>query len=102
MEALDIMRKRGDAIKAVVTDVVMPGLGGGALAQRLAELQPTVPVLFTSAYGAEEVVRRGLIPADAGFLQKPFSPEALVAKLQSVSGSEPLAGTDQPRTDVRH
>jgi two-component system, cell cycle sensor histidine kinase and response regulator CckA len=87
VEALHIMRTRGDTIRAVVTDVVMPGLGGGALAKRLAELRPTLPVLFTSAYAGEDVVRRGLIPADAAFLQKPFSPEALVAKVQALSVS---------------
>jgi two-component system, cell cycle sensor histidine kinase and response regulator CckA len=86
VEALDIVRERGETIKAVVTDVVMPGLGGGALAKRLAETRPRLPVLFTSAYSAEEVVRRGLITADAPFLQKPFSPQALVAKLQDLPG----------------
>jgi PAS domain S-box len=84
VEALDIMRERGESIAAIVTDVVMPGLGGGALANRLAELRPALPVLFTSAYSGEDVVRRGLIPADAPFLQKPFTPEALVAKLQDL------------------
>jgi len=87
VEALDVMRERGESIDLVLTDVVMPGLGGGALAQRLAELRPRLPVLFTSAYSGEDVVHRGLIPADAPFLQKPFTPQALVAKLQSLSGS---------------
>src|SRR4051812_47492466 len=62
-EAVNIMRQGGEHIAAVVTDVVMPGLGGGALARRIAELRPTLPVLFTSAYSGEDVVRRGLIPA---------------------------------------
>jgi two-component system, cell cycle sensor histidine kinase and response regulator CckA len=102
LEALDTMRERGAAIDAVVTDVVMPGLGGGTLAKRLAELRPTLPVLFTSAYASEEVVRRGLIPAEAPFLQKPFTPQALVAKLQDLSASGGassetggISGTDQ-------
>jgi CheY-like chemotaxis protein len=99
VEALDIMRERGEKIAAVVTDVVMPGLGGGALAKRLAELRPTLPVLFTSAYTAEDVVRRGLIPADAPFLQKPFTPEALVAKLQDLSAGRSVPITDQPPKD---
>jgi CheY-like chemotaxis protein len=82
LEAFNIMRQRGEHIDAVVTDVVMPVLGGGALARRIAELRPTMPVLFTSAHSGEEVVRRGLIPAGAPFLQKPFTPEALVAMLR--------------------
>jgi PAS domain S-box-containing protein len=84
IEALEIVRQRGESIDAVVTDVVMPGLGGGALAQRLAEQRPGLPVLFTSAHSGEDVVRRGLIPADAPFLQKPFAPQALVAKLHEL------------------
>jgi two-component system, cell cycle sensor histidine kinase and response regulator CckA len=86
-EALAVMQERGDTIDAVVTDVVMPGLGGGALASRLAELWPSRPVLFTSAYTVEEVVRRGLIQADAPFLRKPFTPQELVQALQNLSPS---------------
>jgi two-component system cell cycle sensor histidine kinase/response regulator CckA len=105
IEALDVVRERGESINAVVTDVVMPGLGGGALAEHLAELRPRLPVLFTSAYSGEDVVRRGLIPADAPFLQKPFTPQALVAKLQDISGgsasgrSRESAVTDHPTND---
>ena len=83
-EALRIIEQRGDSIDAVVTDVVMPNLGGGTLARRLAELRPGVPVLFTSAYTGQEIIRRGLIPPDAPFLQKPFRAEVLLAKLGEV------------------
>ena len=95
VEALDVVREGGESIDAVLTDVVMPGLGGGALAQRLAELRPRLPVLFTSAYSGEDVVRRGLIPADAPFLQKPFTPEALVAKLQDLSAASVTGGSGE-------
>jgi len=83
-DALDLIRERGDSIDVVVTDVVMPELGGGTLARRLAHLRPGLPVLFTSAYAREEVVRRGLISANAPFLQKPFTPQALVTHLREV------------------
>jgi two-component system, cell cycle sensor histidine kinase and response regulator CckA len=74
----------------------MPGLGGGALARRIAEPQPTMPVLFTSAHSGEDSVRRGLIPAGAPFLQKPFTPEALIAKLRDFAQSEAsYRGADQ-------
>lgn len=79
-EALEVVAGRGDELAAVVTDVVMPVLGGGTLARQLAELRPALPVLFTSAYSDDEVVRRGLIAADAPFLQKPFTPEALIER----------------------
>lgn len=89
VEALDLVRERGEHLSAILTDVVMPGLGGGALAKSVAELRPSLPVLFTSAYSAEEVVRRGLIAADAPFLQKPFTPQALAARLQALR-AEPV------------
>jgi len=98
VEALEIVRESGETIKAVVTDVVMPGLDGGALAKRLADTRPTLPVLFTSAYSVEEVVRRGLIAADAPFLQKPFSPQALVAKLQDLFGPTRTSQEMSPST----
>jgi PAS domain S-box-containing protein len=94
VDALDLVEERGEDIAAVVTDVVMPGLGGGALAKRLAELRPALPVLFTSAYTAEDVVRRGLISADAPFLQKPFTPEALITKLQDLSAARSVRVTE--------
>jgi CheY-like chemotaxis protein len=50
VEALDLVQERGKDTAAVVTDVVMPGLSGAALAGRLAELRLAIPVLFTSAY----------------------------------------------------
>jgi PAS domain S-box-containing protein len=85
--ALNIIQGRGDSIDAVVTDVVMPNIGGGTLARHLAEVRPGVPVLFTSAYTSQEVIYRGLISSDAPFLQKPFTPEALLAKLREVYAS---------------
>jgi PAS domain S-box-containing protein len=98
-EALDIVREHGDTIGALVTDVVMPRLGGGALAKEIAKLRPRLPVLFTSAYSGEEVIRRGLIPADAPFLQKPFTPEGLIAKLQDLSGSDEMNESGQKDGD---
>jgi two-component system, cell cycle sensor histidine kinase and response regulator CckA len=100
-EALAIMHERGKTIDAVVTDVVMPGLGGGALAKRLAEEWPALPVLFTSASTDEEVVRRGLMPADAPFLPKPFTQEALVAKLQEVRSRGAEAGGSEAAPPAR-
>ena len=87
LEALELVTGLGSELIGVVTDVVMPTLGGGTLAQRLAELRPGLPVLFTSAYAGEEVVRRGLIPPEAPFLQKPFTPQALFDKVVEVTGA---------------
>jgi len=94
-DALSVVRQRGGSINAVVTDVVMPSIGGGTLANRLGELHPGLPVLFTSAHTVEEVVRRGLIPPDAPFLQKPFTPQALIERLRNLSGARDMEMSDQ-------
>ncbi len=86
-EALAIVRQRGDEIGAIVTDVIMPVMGGRELKERVAELRPNIPVLFISAYPDDEVIRRGLMEAGAPFLQKPFTPEALARKLRELVDS---------------
>ena len=83
-EALDVVRQGDEQIDAVVTDVVMPGMGGGQMADRLAELRPSVPVLFISAYTGDEVIRRGLITPGVPFLQKPFTPDVLAERLREL------------------
>ncbi|HEU4953042.1 MAG TPA: response regulator, partial [Gemmatimonadales bacterium] len=76
--ALDLISRDGAAVRLVVTDVVMPGMGGGELADHLAKLRPGLPVLFTSGYTDGEIVRRGLLEPGAVFLQKPFDPDTIV------------------------
>ena len=83
-EALDVLRQRGDEINAVVTDVVMPGMGGKVLADRLATLRPRLPVLFMSAHADDEVIRRGLLAPGVPFVQKPFAPAVLARKLREL------------------
>jgi two-component system, cell cycle sensor histidine kinase and response regulator CckA len=83
-EALDLVGGGTETIDAVVSDVVMPGMGGGAMADRLAELRPEVPVLFISAYTGEEVIRRGLLAPGVPFLQKPFTPDVLAERLREL------------------
>jgi two-component system, cell cycle sensor histidine kinase and response regulator CckA len=89
-EALDLVRRGTETIDAVVSDVVMPGMGGRAMAERLVELRPAVPVLFISAYTGEEVIRRGLIAPGVPFLQKPFTPDVLAERLRELlDGARP-------------
>jgi CheY-like chemotaxis protein len=83
-EALEVVRQRGEEIDAIVTDVVMPIMGGRELTERVAELQLDIPVLFISAYTGDDVTRRGLIEPGAPFLQKPFTPEGLARKLRDL------------------
>jgi CheY-like chemotaxis protein len=78
LAALELVTSTSGRIGLVLTDVVMPGMSGRDLADRVAELRPGTPVLFTSGYTDGEIVRRGLLHPEAAFIQKPFGPDAIV------------------------
>jgi two-component system, cell cycle sensor histidine kinase and response regulator CckA len=83
-DALTIAEDSNTRIDLVIADVVMPGLTGRDLAQRLRGLRPGVPVLFTSGYTGHDVVERGLIERDWPFLAKPVIPDALGRKVREL------------------
>ena len=70
-------------IDTVVTDLMMPGMNGTALAAALATTHPGLHVVFTSGYTDDEVVRRGLVTHGHTFLQKPFTSEQLLRAIDS-------------------
>jgi len=76
-EALRLVDELGANVDLVVTDVVMPGMSGGDLGAQLAHLRPGLPVVYTSAFTDEDVIRRGMLRAGRPFLQKPFTPAEL-------------------------
>ncbi len=80
------------SIDLLVTDVVMPGLGGRDLADRLRADRPGLIVLFMSGYGEQDAAARGLVPAGATVLQKPFTPRTLARRVR-----EELDRSDAPR-----
>ena len=82
--ALTLAARHTGLFHLVLTDVVMPGMGGPELATRFAASHPDVPFLFMSGYTDEAIVRHGVLEADVAFLQKPFSPNALVRKVREV------------------
>ncbi|MGH7628963.1 MAG: PAS domain S-box protein [Gemmatimonadales bacterium] len=83
-EALAYVEMNPGSIDLVLSDVVMPVMGGRELSQRLTRLAPELPVLFMSGYTGEDVVQRGLLDAGAPFEQKPFSPESLARKVREM------------------
>jgi PAS domain S-box-containing protein len=83
-EALAVVQENTAAIDLVVSDVVMPLVGGRELAARLAVLDPALPVLYMSGYTGEDVVQRGLMDPGAPFAQKPFSPDGLARTVREL------------------
>ena len=83
-EALRMLEHDKAAVDLVITDVVMPGMSGGGLGDRLALLRPDLPVLYTSAYVDEDVIGRGLLEEGLPFLQKPCTPRELARKVREV------------------
>ena len=69
-------------IDLVLTDVVMPGVSGQALAERIGVVSPSTRILFMSGYSDEAVYHGGIIRADADFIEKPFSSRALTRKVR--------------------
>jgi two-component system cell cycle sensor histidine kinase/response regulator CckA len=85
-EALLLTSQHGGVIDLLLTDVVMPGLNGLELAQRVMPERPLMRVLFMSGYADHAVVQRDIIDAGRPFLQKPFAPDRLLARVKDVLG----------------
>jgi two-component system, cell cycle sensor histidine kinase and response regulator CckA len=68
----------------LITDIVMPGMNGPALAEHLCHMHPGLKVLFLSGYAEAAISGRGLLPSDANFLQKPFAPRVLAKTIRAI------------------
>jgi CheY-like chemotaxis protein len=79
--ALELARNHPGRIHLLLTDVVMPGIGGRELAKRVVVLQPEVKVVFMSGYANDLVDDRGILDRDTVLLEKPFTLHALLDKI---------------------
>jgi two-component system cell cycle sensor histidine kinase/response regulator CckA len=86
-EALAVAEGHAGQIDLLLTDVIMPGMNGPALAAKLARTRPQMRVLFISGYTGSYVAHRGLIEESSLLLQKPFTSEALLRKLHEILDS---------------
>ncbi len=80
-QAIRVLEDGGATVDLVVTDVVMPQLGGRALGRILAARYPGLPVLYISSYTGEDVIGRRLLES-TDFLPKPFTPDELVRRVR--------------------
>jgi two-component system, cell cycle sensor histidine kinase and response regulator CckA len=97
VEALVAAEAHREPIHLVLTDVVMPRMSGGHLAEQLQPRRPETRVLFMSGYPDDAVVRNGLLDASAHFVQKPFSVEGLVHRVREVLDLPPPSSLLAPK-----
>lgn len=83
-DALHVARDYGAPIRLVVTDVVMPLMGGKVMAEGLKSSYPGLKVLFTSGYSDETITRHGVLDPGVEFLPKPYTPSGLVRKVREL------------------
>jgi len=89
--ALELAAMHRGPIHLLLTDVVMPGIGGRELAARIAAIRPDIKTLYMSGYADRTAKRERLLESEAGLLQKPFTLATLALKLREVLAAEVVA-----------
>jgi two-component system, cell cycle sensor histidine kinase and response regulator CckA len=84
LAAMKALEDHGGVIDLIVTDVVLPGLGGRDLANQVEHLRPGVPVLFTSGYTDDTILAHGVRENTVHFIPKPYTVAALANKVREV------------------
>jgi CheY-like chemotaxis protein len=87
-EALEVARQHEGEINLLLTDIVMPVMGGRELAEQLLTLRPTAKVLFMSGYMDDALLQRGVEQGVGRLLEKPFTPDDLAVKVREVLESD--------------
>jgi CheY-like chemotaxis protein len=83
-EALILVEQRGLKPDLVITDVVMPGMGGVVLMEHLKKIRPDLKVLYMSGYTDNAIVHQGVLDPNTPFIQKPFHIKELAAKIKQI------------------
>ena len=87
-EALDVAAAHSGPIHLLVTDVIMPGVSGTELAERLSRARPGLRVMYISGYSDEAIERHGVLTPDSVYLQKPVTPDALSHAVRNLLDGE--------------
>jgi CheY-like chemotaxis protein len=83
-EALEIARAHEGSIELLITDMIMPKMTGRELAHKLKETRPGTGVLYISGYAGNALQNAGTLASEAAFLQKPFAPVTLMARVREL------------------
>ncbi|RMH05506.1 MAG: response regulator [Planctomycetota bacterium] len=94
-EALDRIAAGGRGPDLMVSDILLPGLSGPDLADRLLRVLPGTPVLFITGYSADRLARKGIPSGSYQVLEKPFGPTELLSRVQDLLA----AGSSSPKVE---
>jgi CheY-like chemotaxis protein len=85
LEAIEIAKQTATHIDLLLTDVIMPGMSGRALAEALSSHRPDMRVIYMSGYSDGVIARHGVVEAELTILRKPFSRDALMRSVEDVA-----------------
>jgi DNA-binding NtrC family response regulator len=88
-DALRILDEGGRKIDLVITDLVMPEMGGREMVERVRAHHPAMKVLFMSGYSERAVTSDGTMPPGTGFVEKPFTVEQLIRRTREILDGQP-------------
>ena len=83
-EALDMVKNTKGPLDLLLTDVIMPGMSGREVAEKIRAIKPGLKVIFMSGYIDDAVLRYGIMKNGSNFLEKPFTSDALAAMIRGV------------------
>lgn len=96
-QALILSAGLREPLDLLLTDMVMPGMGGGELGRRLTALSPALRVLYMSGYTDDQILRQGVVLEREDFLQKPFTLDAIIRKVREVLDAPARSATGDER-----
>jgi len=88
IEALTMFEENSDGIDLLLTDVMMPVMNGREMYEKIALQKPGIKTLYMSGYADGVIDDTGILPDRVNFLQKPFTPDALIAKVIQILSRE--------------
>jgi len=91
-DAITLCKKHTAPLHLLLTDVIMPGMDGPALAKQVQKERPDIKVLYMSGYATNFIVHDGVVDSGTNFLEKPFHPRALLHKVREVLDSSSRPG----------
>jgi DNA-binding NtrC family response regulator len=99
-QALQTARQHPGPIHLLLTDVVMPGMNGRVLGERLAPSQPGMKVLYMSGYADSFIAGHGVLESGTHLLHKPFSQEALTRKVRELLDAKRDSAENEPAASI--